>query len=755
MTKSEFLRVVSCFLQDPDAIVSDRGQVVFENGDAEYSIGLKMLDGEVSEILDKDGRRYGPIDWISSRLAHIEYLAQAILRQFQASVASDKYVPVESTYHDLELGRVEVRDTECDLYKRLEQADSLQTSVYFLTSEAGEGKTMIMRRLAVKSATRFLGGEQNWIFVPVELGGKPFFRLDEFILGSLNRFYRYSLYLDAFTELVKKGRIVLGLDGFEESAVQGVNGDVISSLGSLLSSLSSQGCVVFASRKAFFFRSHLHDYKTFSRLAQSHDVSINEFRVKPWGEMQVVALAEKYGLARSGADAFYAHLANALGTNCPLLTRAVLAHKFISELVCANPDCSTSTMDEIIGRFRGKATEVLIHQFLSYLLERETGKLVRSDTDVTPVLDKVGHERILRNMAEEMWNTDIESLSLDTVDAIVELEVEKDRLSPDELSRCRAHIPHHAFLSVFNDKDIMFCHLDFYHYFLGGAIAEMTFAGDDLAFELHKALNRKPLPVITLKECARRLALKWSYKEIQERLSQMNTPSNGGTPLGQNIAALLLLAHQTSEIPVELVNMYCPEFVLQTKYLNNVTLRQCVIGQCDLTFLTKSNVVFVDCEFLRAVYIEPVSLYGVTFDVGSLPHVLVRSQSGEKPDVGERHVVAALIRRAGANVLQKEKYDDVFEFEEDECTQVFFKVVLAFDSTTVIAENLLKIRLGTRYALFKNKICDLMLMKKVLIEKPSRGRDAQRMFRLSMPSEQIAKARVVARGCFGRLIDSL
>lgn len=49
MTKKEFLRVVSCFLQDPEAIVANRNQVVFSNGDAEYSVELKVEDSEITE----------------------------------------------------------------------------------------------------------------------------------------------------------------------------------------------------------------------------------------------------------------------------------------------------------------------------------------------------------------------------------------------------------------------------------------------------------------------------------------------------------------------------------------------------------------------------------------------------------------------------------------------------------------------------------------------------------------------------------
>jgi len=754
MTKRDFIRVVSYFLQDPEAIVSDRGRIVFANGDAEYSVMLNMQDGEVVAVVDSDGKPSAPKDWIANRLAHVDRLASAILRQYQGDVEAMKYVPVASSFTDSSAGEsVDVDDTESFLRTRLQERDQCQTSVFFITSEAGDGKTILMRRMAVNSAQAFLAGEQDWLYVPIEMGGKPFLRLDEFILGSLSRTYRSPFFIEAFTELVRCGRIVLALDGFEESAVQGADGEIISSLGSLLASLDSQGAVVFASRKAFYFHSHLHDYKSFAGLAKSCDVGIAELNLKTWGRRQIVGLSELYGLENGRAIQLYDQLSHALGADSPLLSRAVLAHKFICELIRDKDD--VASLEVLVKRFQEKDDAALLHAFIVYLLERETRKLVKSDVDVTPILSADDHGRILQMIADEMWKTDGDALGQETLAAVVELAVETLRLTPGEFNRCRSHFPHHAMLKQPSAHAIGFCHIDFFQYFLGAAIARSLLEWSDAGFDVQKALDRKPLPVLALKECARRILDSGRQGELSSRLGGLTSPRLGDTPLGQNVTALRLMMHGGIDEPLNVVGMYCPEFVLRARYLANVTLTDCFVECSDLSLLANSNVRFVNCEVARARYIGNHALSGITFDEHSIPRVLIRSENGDKPDIGDVDVTRFLLQRAGATFVGRDRVAVADEFVDDERSAIFFKVVGLFDSRTYLTENVLKNRLGMRFSVFEADVCPQMIKCGVLLEKDYHGRRDQRMFRLNASGERLARARGTAHGNFETLIANL
>lgn len=754
MTKKEFIKTISCFLQDPDAIVSDRGNIVFANGDAEYAVRLDMRDGDVVSVVDKDGSSYSPMSWIALRLAHIDRLASAILRQYGSDVDAMKYVPVSSAFNDASTGETfEVEDTERFLKERLQEREQCQTSVFFITSEAGDGKTILMRRMAVVSARAFLAGEQDWLYVPIELGGKPFLRLDEFILGSLSRTYRTPFFIEAFLAMVKCGRIVLALDGFEESAIQGADGEIISSLGTLLASLDSQGSVVFASRKAFYFHSHLHDYKSFATLAQSCDVSMAELNLKPWGSRQIAELSELYGLDHLRATELCNQLSRALGAKSPMLTRAVLAHKFVRELVCGEGLSEAS--NAIIARFQDKDEAALLHAFISYLLDRETGKLVKSDIDVSPILSSDEHEQILLTIADEMWRSDADALNIETLNAIVELAVEHLHLTPSELNRCRSHFPHHAMLKKTSSLAVGFCHIDFYQYFLGALVAHSIREWTDDGFDVRKILDRKPLPVLSLKECARRLIMADGGDELSRKIAGLALSPQGETPLGQNVTALRLMMHDGKSHPLEVIGMYCPEFVMRTHYLANVTLKECVVECCDLSLMAGANVRFVDCELSRACYIGSSSLTGLSFDGHSVPRILVRSADGEKADVGDVAVILTLLKRSGATIDRNENTVLAEEFDDDEKSAVFFKVVGLFDSRTYLTENVLKNRLGSRFSLFESEICPLMIKSGVLLEQDYHGRRGQRMFRLIARGDRLSRARDCAKGNFEQLIAYL
>jgi hypothetical protein len=108
------------------------------------------------------------------------------------------------------------------------------SSVIYLTSDAGEGKTTLINHIARFQAESYKKKETDWLLVPVTLGGRPFMRLDDVVVGELaNRLKFLFLYYQAFLELVRMGVIVLALDGFEEMFVETSSGDATSALGNL------------------------------------------------------------------------------------------------------------------------------------------------------------------------------------------------------------------------------------------------------------------------------------------------------------------------------------------------------------------------------------------------------------------------------------------------------------------------------------------------------------------------------------------
>ena len=140
------------------------------------------------------------------------------------------------------------------------------TSVVYLTSDAGEGKTSLIDYLAVKQAEAFRAKQSDWLLVPIPLGGRPFLRFDDVVVSALvNRLRFQLLYYDAFLELVRLGVLVPAFDGFEEMIVERSSAEAISALGNLVGRLRSAGTCLVAARKAYF------DYPSFGSQARLFD----------------------------------------------------------------------------------------------------------------------------------------------------------------------------------------------------------------------------------------------------------------------------------------------------------------------------------------------------------------------------------------------------------------------------------------------------------------------------------------------------
>src|SRR5439155_5933768 len=93
----------------------------------------------------------------------------------------------------------------------------------------------------------------DWLLLPITLGGRPFLRFDDVIIGALvNRFRFQVLYYETFVELVRLGVIVPAFDGFEEMFIESGTGEAVSALSNLLGRLRSAGNLLVSARKAYF-----------------------------------------------------------------------------------------------------------------------------------------------------------------------------------------------------------------------------------------------------------------------------------------------------------------------------------------------------------------------------------------------------------------------------------------------------------------------------------------------------------------------
>ncbi len=257
MQINEFKSIIETF-SDPGA------ELLFEKSQILISVNDNLIDAQIKSdagdilVRENDDNWQPATRWIMNRLAQLPLLAKRILSNVHQTdffvSPSASLLPTLAKMSKNGLDQTKpITDTLNKTIEILEDTSPLETTVIYITSDAGEGKTSLINKVAHAQAERFNEHKSNWILVPIPLGGRPFLRFDDITIGVLQNRYRFqSLYYDSFLALVRIGVIVPAFDGFEEMFVENSSGEALSAMGILVASLQSQGTVVIAARKAYF-----------------------------------------------------------------------------------------------------------------------------------------------------------------------------------------------------------------------------------------------------------------------------------------------------------------------------------------------------------------------------------------------------------------------------------------------------------------------------------------------------------------------
>ena len=266
MEFENFERMVRCFADQVDDVHISGGELLLQVRDETITAKLqKRADGLFVDEKDECMRAQL---WIVKRLARLPLLADRI-----CSYVTPPSHFVTPSGHLLDQpdrdpsGNGALRNNVVGAaLETLGRRPAGTTSVLYLTSDAGQGKTSLIDYLAVKQAEAYKAKKADWLLLPVPMGGRSFLRFDDVVVAALvNRLRFQLLYYDAFLELVRLGVLVPAFDGFEEMIVETSSGEAISALGNLVGQLRSSGTLLVAARRAYF------DYSSFKSQARLFD----------------------------------------------------------------------------------------------------------------------------------------------------------------------------------------------------------------------------------------------------------------------------------------------------------------------------------------------------------------------------------------------------------------------------------------------------------------------------------------------------
>jgi hypothetical protein len=472
MDSKEFQRILTCFADKPADVDVSKGTLLVQLRD--QVISAKVTSRPSGLIVEEDGVQYRSEDWIINRIAQLHLLADRILSYIPEQ--KDFVTPAGALRDQLDFEDNAQShhgpDATKIIYNILNRRPGGTSSVLYLTSDAGEGKTTLINHVARAQAQAYKSKSTDWLLIPISLGGRAFLRFDDIVVAALVNTLRFQgLYYEAFVELVKLGALVPAFDGFEEMFVGNTSDDAVSALGNMLQLLNSSGSLLLSARKAYF------EYRGLDSPALLYDalgvvsVSFARLSLERWTQAEFMQYAANRGIA--AAEQIYSDFSTKIGATHPLLTRAVLVQKLF--------DVASVERDrqELLTRIQREGEQWFM-QFVDALIEREANKWIDSSgSPARPLIAASEHHELLCMVAQEMWESGTSSLRGDVLDALTEIYCDKAKKPAAIGKQLKERLKQHALLTQQDlaKATFTFDHEEFNHFFLGESIGRCLLDG--------------------------------------------------------------------------------------------------------------------------------------------------------------------------------------------------------------------------------------------------------------------------------------
>ncbi len=750
MNITDFKRILRAFADQPSNLAIESGRLLVEIRDDLIEARLTNRDGTVW-VQEPHADASPAYKWILRRIAKMDQLADRLLSYTpeEEHFVTPRGFLLDKLDVDPTEANVEQRDAVASLIDTLSQRPSGASTVVYLTSDAGEGKTTVVNHVARAQAKRFKAGETTWLLLPIALGGRPFLRFDDVVVGELvNRLRFQHLYYDAFLELIKLGVLVPAFDGFEEMFVESSSGEAVSALGNFVQHLQSTGSVLIAARRAYF---EFYSFRTQARLfdsIQSRSVSFSRLTLSRWRREQFQEYCNLRGLGTG--HLLYRKVAERLGSPHPLLTRAVLV-KTLVDIATELP-----SIDAVLERIGRNPDEYFV-DFVTTIVEREAGQkwLDRSGEAAKPLMTVADHFDLLAMIAREMWEVRSDALKRDYLELVTDVFTSDAKFSPDTARQIRKRLPEHSLLALVSGTGNMlaFDHDDFRRFFLGRALGQLLLGDRDE--ELASWLNIAAVPRDTVDAACRYAAQERIVPGAMiERIVGLGQRAPTTSYIGENcgIIALALAAHGDGAnvslsglvfppgvlVGTRLEGMHIANCEFQATGLKNARIIDCEFRQCRFHRLegsaeTVSGSTLEDCEVNQWVKDSDTSVYNPARIDRALEEEGFRVKRGDSPA----------------------PTDDEGGFVVDSQAEMAERALRMFMRATHINDAVFRHKLGQRAGEFFDSVLPRLVEGGVLEQVPYRGSGRGARYKLNVPMQRIAEVVPTVGLALNELIEKL
>ncbi|WP_295931937.1 hypothetical protein [uncultured Xanthomonas sp.] len=754
MDISQFKAVLSSFADEPTDVDMRLGRIVAELRGELIDVRVSYKDGDTSSIIIHENEDIIPArTWIINRIARLPQLADRIL----ASPASQKFESFQSAFVSPrgEVTRDVVEENQGD--QEVDARESLldvasnpipgATSVFYLTSDAGEGKTTLIAKVAQEQARRFKEKKVSSLIVPIPLGGKAFLTFDDAVIAALVNKLRFPyLYFEAFINLVKMGLVVPAFDGYEEMLVEGDKGEAVSSLGGLVQSLDSAGTIILSARKAFF---EYVSFKTQAKLLDAigdRSAVFGRLSLARWGFKEFIT----YGTRRNRDDVedIYHLIEGRLGGDHPLLTRAVLVKRLFDVL-------EKQDGAEVVALLGANPSDYF-YTFVNAIVKREAEEKWLDKDLVEPLLAIEDHHALLSSIALEMWQTSSISIRYDLLDVVVDIFLEGRKKSASQSRQIKERVRQHSLLAVDSARSnaVSFDHEDFQSFYLGEALGELIFLKNKS--EIRSFLAVGIVPIVTVEQSIQSLIRRdGDLVGVLSVLQRISSEEHGFTFTKENCGALvcrLLELVGGGDASVDVREMIFPVGGVSGKVLSNINFYQCHFQPTAVSRSKFENVKFEKCEFERLELEGALSLQGCCFKDSQVDSIVFNEVQSFDPGV-----IRSIISEAGGDIKDSSNGGVAVNAPpiDDERFKILEKFLRFFMRSTYMDETFIRLRLGKiSVPLFMDEMLGELIDADIVDEVPWKGQGVQRRYKLKLPMSDIAEALEGSGSTFGGFIKA-
>lgn len=756
MQTSNFRSIITAFADPGSELLYEGSKLLLSVNGEVFDVNITTVNGDV--FVDEGTGPKPASAWVLGRLARLSMLAARL----KETIATTPFfvTPAANLLPSLELQPDEkllhTADALSTTLEAISSRSPLESTVLYITSDAGEGKTSLINQMARVQADRFLSHESDWLLVPIPLGGKHFLRFDDITVGALQNRYRFPfLYYDSFLALVRMGVIVPAFDGFEEMLVESSSGEALSAMGQLLSALDSTGAMIVAARKAYFEFENLKIQEKLFDSISSYSVGFSKLELSRWEWPQFAEYCQLRSITNSRQ--IFERVSERLTASHPLLTRPVLVRRLIDLAQQSN------SLDDFLSQIQKSGTDYL-SVFVRGIIEREAHEkwIDRSGKNEVgaPLLSVDEHIELLADIALAAWEGRVDYLKRDVLEFVTDYFSEAKRKSAFQAQQIRERIRGHALLipSPNATQAVEFDHEEFRSFFLGEGLAtQLRPLNDRAKGEVLSTLRRGVLPRDAQRAFWHAMKRDRKIERLQAAKFLLSIASLDGQAsyTQENCSGLVLrLLSDVDGNSVGIEGLAFGADAMRDRKLRNVEFRRCYFASTSLELVRLENCAFSHCKFGQLRIYSTTLLSGVTFQSCEVESMRLADREIE---LWEPSAIEQQLAQLGIRFLEQKSQSESQPIESsiDPAILQLEKLLRYFMRSTHMSESVMLVKLGNRAQGFLEQVLPKLVENGVFAEIENRGSGIQRRFKLGTPLEDLHRAMAEAQGSFSGFLREL